>query len=292
MHRLRLFLAPVLLALLALSLPACDDAAEVEPPAPENATKPYVKGVIEPDDTTPEPAVQDVARAGQAGDACPQDVYPDSPGAESYIVPGAAVEPHRSVTDHTLVSTKHPNASFQVADDFVYVGSFNSFKLADTRPMPISVSKDEARTFVFVDHEQGRITRAVVFTFVRAANRDCLAADTLDWVEYNLDSGVFRTPRTAMAYATAAFNKPFESAVDDFLRAHDFTVSGCYLVKILTRLYGPDSLGYIFYIENTGREAGMSCPEWRVSPDALSHKQQQFIAEFSAHMADTILFLE
>lgn len=293
MHCSRFLYIPVLLVLLCLGLAACNDAPEVEPPAPENATKPYVKNVIEPDEATPPPAMQDVASSGQApGDACPRDVYPGSPGAESYIVPGAAVDPRRSVTEHTLVSTKLPNASFQVSDEFVYAGSLNSFELAGARPMPIAVSKDEAQTFVFVDHEEGLITRAVVFTFLRAVNRECLLADTLDWVEHSLDSGIFRTPRTSMAYATAAFQQPFESAVADFLRQRNFTTSGCYLVKILTRLYAPNSLGYIFYVENTGREAGMACSEWWVAPDELSDRQQQFIAEFSANMADNVLFLE
>ncbi|TVM16005.1 hypothetical protein DPQ33_13665 [Oceanidesulfovibrio indonesiensis] len=287
MHRLRFLTLPVLLTLLALGLVACNDSAEVEPASSETAVQPDAGGMTPPRAPAPRRGAQDVP-----GEACPRDVYPDSPGAESYIVPGAAVAPRRSVTDHTLVSTKHPNGSFQISDDFVYAGTLNSFELAGARPMPIAVSKDDAQTFVFVDHEGGLVTRAVVFTFVSAVNRDCLLADTLDWVEHSLDSGIFRTPRTAMAYATAAFEQPFESAVANFLRQRNFTTSGCYLVKILTRLYAPDSLGYIFYVENTGREAGMACPEWRVAPDELSDRQQQFIAEFSANMADNVLFLE
>jgi hypothetical protein len=155
--------------------------------------------------------------------------------------------------------------------------------------MPIAVSKDEAETFVFVDHEQGLVTRAVVFTFVRAVNRECLTADTLDWVEYPLDAGIFRTRTTSMAFATAAYSRPFESAVANFLDEHDFFVSGCYLVTILTRLYAPDSLGYIFYVENTGRGAGMDCPAWRVPSEELSEAQQNFIARFSANMAETLV---
>lgn len=286
MHRLRSTLLPVLLILLAMALAACGDSDETS--AAGNATS------SAQETATPEkqPQPQAVATQGQAtkeGEACPVDVYPESPGAESYIVPGTSVPPERSVTEHTLVSTKDPNASFKVSDEFVYVGSLDTFQLAGARPMPIAVSKDQAETFVFVDHEGGLITRALVFTFVQAKNRDCLTPDTLDWVTDSLDSGVFRTHSTSMAYATAAFNQPFEAAVADFLSDHGFVTSGCYLVKILTRLYSRENLGYIFYIENTGREAGMACPAWRVAPDKLTPQQQQFIAAFSANMADNLI---
>lgn len=288
MHRLRSTLLPVLLILLAMVLAACGDNDDTS--AAGNATS-SARETAAPE-KQPQPEARTAATQGpetKEGEACPIDVYPDSPGAESYIVPGSSVPPERSVTEHTLVSTKEPNASFKVSDEFVYVGSLNTLQLAGARPMPIAVSKDQAETFVFVDHEGGLITRALVFTFVQAKNRECLTPDTLDWVTDSLDSGVFRTRSTSMAYATAAFTQPFEAAVADFLNDHGFVTSGCYLVKILTRLYSRENLGYIFYIENTGREAGMDCPAWRVAPDKLTPQQQQFIAAFSANMADNLL---